>query len=284
MDRRLVGCGWIALLLHASLGAAGVLRPPLAPPALPAAVAETSVDLLPDPAPPAEPPPEAPPSIPAAEQPSRVATRARPRPATPTEPARVITTPDAEASAGVAPETLPETRPEPEPAPARRLSLADLGVTGRSAAILAPLPDAPRRVPEDVAGLKGALRAHDVALGLGPGGAVANRLRRFAQDLAPLASEATISVDLSKTGTVDTLWLDECTSSEREWRAMLRAVRVSLADESIVAAGPVRVTLRVTSRSSKRSGSGGMLDFDLSNIGSPTLHTVNIRVLAQTPL
>jgi len=211
---------------------------------------------------------------------------ARPRPRAALAPlAGVITSAAAEPSAGAVPE-VPSTpdRSEPSTPPARRLSLAELGLSGHSAAILPPQPDAPRQAPQDVAGLKQALAARDVALGLGPGGAVASQLRIAAQQLAPLGSQATISVDLASDGSIDTVWLDDVTSSEQDWRKVLRAFRLRLG-QRYVASGPVRVTLLVTSRSAKRAGnSESFLDFDVSNIGSPTLHTVHVRVLAQTPL
>ena len=82
------------------------------------------------------------------------------------------------------------------------------------------------------------------------------------------------------------MWLEDVTSNEQDWRKVLHAVRLRLGKRSIISSGgPVRVTLLLTSRSSKRSGpSPGGIDFDVSNIGSPTLHTLHVRVLGQSPL
>jgi hypothetical protein len=295
MNRRLVGCGCAALLLHVAFASFGAMRPSAKVLAT-RADAETDIDLValpaaPEALPPEEepplPPPESrpPPSAPSA--PAAVAARTRARPA-PSALAGIITSPDAEPSAGAVPVPPPDAEPAPNPPtpPARRLSLADLGLTGTSAAIQPPLPDAPSRATSpDVAGMKAALAARDVALGLGPGGAVADQLRRLAHDIAPLGSEATISVDLAKDGSLDTLWLEDVTSNEQDWRKVLHSVRLRLGKRFIASGGPVRVTLLVTSRSAKRSGnSSSFLDFDVSNIGSPTLHTLHVRVLGQAPL
>lgn len=199
--------------------------------------------------------------------------------------AGVITSTNAEGAAGAVHEPAPEPQPGATSAPGRRLSLEALGLTGTSAAILPPLRDAAAAgAPADVAGLKAALAAHDVALGLGPGGAVADQLRRLVHDLAPLGSQATLAVDLASDGSLDTFWLEDVTSDEQDWRKALHALRVRLG-KRFIARGPVRVRLLVTSRSARRAGnSQGGLDFDLSNIGSPTLHTLHVRVLGQSPL
>jgi hypothetical protein len=288
MNRRLVGCGCAAVLLHAAFAGLGAIQPSAPPRAAPAA-AETDIDLVALPVPPeavpAEEAPRAEPLPPSA--PAAVVARARPK-AAPSALAGIITSPNAETSAGAVPELPPEAEPEPglPTPPAKRLSLADLGLTGTSAAILPPLPDASECVtPPDVAGMKAALAARDVALGLGPGGAIAEQLRRLAHDVAPLGSQATISVDLARDGSLDTLWLEDVTSNEQDWRKVLHAVRVRLGKRFIASGGPVRVTLLVTSRSAKRGGnSSGIFDFDVSNIGSPTLHTLHVRVLGQSPL
>jgi hypothetical protein len=286
MDRRLVGCVSAALLLHVSLAALGALGS-TTPGRAPHTAAETSLELLPfaEEKPRAPPVPEEPASavMPPPAPPAALA--ARPRPRAELAPLAALDAADAEPTAGHVPElAAPLESPEPSLPPARRLSLAELGLTGRSAALQPPLPDAPPKAAQDVAGLKRALTARDVALGLGPGGAVASQLRIAAQELAPLGSQATISVDLSRDGSVDTVWLDDVTSSEQDWRKVLRAFRLRLGQRAI-ASGPVRVTLLVTSRSTKRAGnSDSLLEFDVSNIGSPTLHTVHVRVLAQSPL
>ncbi len=170
-------------------------------------------------------------------------------------------------------------------APGKRLSLSDLGLTGTSSALLPPFSDgAPGRVDQDVGGLKQALRARDTELGLGPGGAVAAQIRPVAQDLAPLSSEATLVVDLASDGSIDTIFLDSSTSSEGEWRKVMRAVRAR-AGQQFVANGPMRVTVLVTCRSATRSGGAhGAFSFDVSNIGSPTMRWLHIKVLRQEPL
>jgi hypothetical protein len=185
---------------------------------------------------------------------------------------------------------VPDEAPAPEPSPdgltppAKRLSLDDLGLTGTSAAVLPP-PQDERPRDNDVGGLKRELRARDTELGLGPGGAVAERIRRSALDFAPLNSEATLSVDLSRDGSIDAIAIDDVTSSEGEWRKVIRAVRQRLGRQFVARGGPMRITLRVTSRSSTRSGgSKGGFSFDLSNIGSPTMHWLHIRVVRQADL
>ena len=128
--------------------------------------------------------------------------------------------------------------------------------------------------------------ARDTELGLGPGGAVASAVRTPARELAPLGSEATFSVNLSADGSVVAVSLDGVTSDDTAWNALLRVLRERLASLSVTVGRPTRVTVLVTNRSTLRAGNapGGPFQFDLSNIGSPTIQSLHVRVLAQTPL
>jgi hypothetical protein len=147
------------------------------------------------------------------------------------------------------------------------------------------MPDILPPARRDVAGLGQELMAHDTRLGLGPGGAVASAVRGSARELAPLNSEATISVDLNADGSVAAISLDRVASAERQWAALVQSLRETLKSLSVKAGRPLRVTLLVTNQSAPRAGNpSGPFQFDLSNIGSPTLQSLHVRVVAQLPL
>lgn len=183
------------------------------------------------------------------------------------------------AAVGGLPEAAPE-RPE-----GKRLSLADLGLSPGGKAFHLPMPDVAPRTPSDPGKLQDALMSRDTELGLGPGGAVASAVRASAHELAPLGSQATFSVDLAPDGSISAVSLVDVSSHDTAWNALLRALREDLARLSVRIDRPLRITLLLTNRSTKRAGnSGGPLTFDLSNIGSPTIQSLHVRVLAQTPL
>jgi hypothetical protein len=273
------------LLFHAALLAFGARPVPTSPPAA-ERTDEAEIELFepdpldPEPASPSapvvsEPAPSPPPSL----RP-RVAVRASP-------PRRDVT----QRSGAIAPEALPPGEPDASAGnivPTKRLSLADLGLTGSGsgAAFLQGALDPPQRTTPDVGGLQQERMARDTELGLGPGGAVASAVRTPARELAPLGSEATFSVDLSADGAVVAVSLDGVTSDDTAWNALLRVLRERLASLSVTVGRPTRVTVRVTNRSTLRAGNapGGPFQFDLSNIGSPTIQSLHVRVLAQTPL
>jgi hypothetical protein len=146
------------------------------------------------------------------------------------------------------------------------------------------MQDVAPAAPTDPGQLKDARMVRDTELGLGPGGAVASAVRASAYELAPLESRATISVDLDPDGSVRLISLVDVSSNDTGWNALLRALRKDLARLSVKTDRPLRVTLLLTNRSTQRAGSGGLLDFDLSNIGSPMIQSLHVRVLAQTPL
>jgi hypothetical protein len=136
-----------------------------------------------------------------------------------------------------------------------------------------------------VAGLRRALQARDTELGLGAGGAVAEAIRRSAYDLAPLDSEATVSVDLSAAGSISAIAIDDATSRTNEWERAMRDVHQRLGDRFVAAGGAQRVTLLVRSRSRTRAGSSATMNsFDVSNIGSPSMQSLHIEVLRQMRL
>jgi hypothetical protein len=296
MRLRFTSCCAGALLLHASLLAlgsrseAGLL--PRAPSALESR--ETEVELFAfgsiDPKPPAlpatpsEPPPS--PSVAPEAQPKVVARASRSRSHAPViASASAASAVDAAASsAGPPAEPTAAPEAEPEPRPGKRLSPAALGLSLSGGAFVQHMQDILPAAPSDPGQLHDARMARDTELGLGPGGAVANAVRASAYELAPLESRATISVDLDPDGSVRLISLIDVSSNDTGWNALLRALRKDLARLSVKTARPLRVTLQLTNRSTKRAGSGGLLDFDLSNIGSPMIQSLHVRVLAQTPL
>ena len=288
MRLRFTFCCAGAVLLHAGLlalgGGSGRLLAPAA-----TSTSETEVELLatepiePELAPPGpiEPPP-APSAAPAARS-YVVAHASRPRTETPTKsPASAPAVLDAAASSE-APTAPPGAAAEP--AHGKRLSPADLGLFPSRGGFLPQMRDVLPAAPTDPGKLRDAQMARDTELGLGPGGAVASAVRGSAYDLAPLGSQATFSVDLDRDGSVSAVSLVEVSSNDAAWNALLRTLRKDLARLSVKADRPLRVTLLLTNRSTKRAGSaGGVLDFDLSNIGSPTIQSLHVRVLSQTPL
>jgi hypothetical protein len=292
MTPRLTSCCAGALLLHAALLALGA-RP--APPRSPSSARrdETEVELLaPDRLEPVPVPVPAP-SEPAASEPAaRLPTDARPRVAARDPLRRSAARSSSGASIPEAPITPEAPAAEPDavagaPPPNKRLSLADLGLVGggNGAALLQGAQDTPRRATEDVGGLRQARMARDTELGLGPGGAVASAVRTPARELAPLGSQATFSIDLSAEGSVLAISLDGVSSNDTAWDALLRALRERLRRLSVPVGRATRVTVLVTNRSTLRAGnSSSLMDFDLSNIGSPTIQSLHVRVLAQTPL
>jgi hypothetical protein len=284
MTLRLTSCCAGALLLHVALLALGARPVPTSPPSA-ARTDEAEIELFaPDPVElePASPPApvrESAPSPPPDLRPRIVARAPRPRSEVP------------QSSGAAVPGAPSPAEPDAssgDPAPRKRLSLADLGVTGSGnrAAFLQGALDAPQRTTPDVGGLRQAQMARDTELGLGPGGAVASAVRTSARELAPLGSEATFSVDLNAEGSVVAVSLDGVTSDDMAWNALLRVLRERLASLSVTGGRPTRVTVLVTNRSTLRAGNapGSPFQFDLSNIGSPTIQSLHVRVLAQAPL
>lgn len=292
MDLRLAGCCAGALLLHGALLALASLPGP-APAPLAVAFDEAEVELLESPSLPPPPPPEAtPPSSP--EPPERSAPP--PRVARATAQRRPSATPaplGTEAASELAavpddPENASESGVKTSP-PRKSLSPAELGLgVGRAggSVFLDQMRDAPPPAKKpDVGGVREALMARDTRLGLGPGGAVAAAVRGPALELAPLNSEATISVDLNADGSVAAIFLEQVSSYDREWSALVSALRGRLKALSARAGRPLRVRLLVTNRSTLRAGNpASPLQFDLSNIGSPTMQSLHVRVLTQAPL
>jgi hypothetical protein len=298
MRLRFTSCCAGAVLLHAGLLALGSRGESALSPAAPSVFGsrETEVELLapesiePERAAPpvrSEPPPT--PSV-APVEPEVVARAARSRsdaPATASAsaaPALDAAVPSAVSSA--APTVAPDAAAEPPHR--KRLSPADLGLFPSSGVFLPQMQDTPPTAPTartDPGQLRDSQMARDTELGLGPGGAVASAVRASAYDLAPLGSQATISVDLDREGSISGVSLVDVSSNDTAWNALLRALRKDLARLAVKNDRPLRVTLLLTNRSTKRAGnSGGLLDFDLSNIGSPTIQSLHVRVLAQTPL
>lgn len=259
---------------------------------------ETEVDLLagasnePEAAAPAAPSEPPPPSAPPAALPkalTRVSRSQRdPAVATSARDTAAATSASAQTEvAAAATEAAPTTAPgvAPEPSPGKRLSPADLGLFPNSGVFLQQMQDVLPTAPKDPGKLRDDRMARDTELGLGPGGAVANAVRASAYELAPLGSQATFSVDLDPDGSIRAVSVVEVSSNDTAWNALLRALRKDLARLIVKTDRPLRVTLLLTNRSAKRAGnSGGLLDFDLSNIGSPTMQSLHVRVLAQTPL
>jgi hypothetical protein len=280
MDRRLLWSSSVALVLHAGPFALSLReRRSVAEQQTKSEIAIEIVPIVRErEAVPPELPNPAPTSAPSATRSTRHPLAARPR----VEPAPASAADDSADADTLAPAA--QTTPAPDsnsPTDEKHLSLEQLGLTGPRT-WLPTARDTPAPRNEDIGGLKRGLSAHDVELGLGPGGAVAAEIRRAAQDLAPLDSAATISVDLTGAGTIAEVWLDEATSGSIEWRKVCRALQERL-KKPFTVTGPVRITLSVKSQSAKRSGAGNSpFSFDLSNIGSPTLHTIAVRVLAES--
>jgi hypothetical protein len=296
MRLRFTSCWAGALLLHAGLLALGSRSEAGLPPQVPIALEsrETEVELFPfgslDPQPPALPaaPSDPPPtrSVAPEAQPKVVARASRPR-SDAAVVAAASSEPGAAAAASAVASSAEQTAaPEAatEPRPGKRLSPLDLGLSPGGGAFVQHMRDVSRAAPSDPGQLQGARMARDTELGLGPGGAVASAVRASAYELAPLESRATISVDLDPDGSIRLISLVDVSSNDAGWNALLRALRKDLARLSVKTARPLRVTLLLTNRSTQRAGSGGLLDFDLSNIGSPMIQSLHVRVLAQTPL
>jgi hypothetical protein len=295
MRHRFTACWAGALLLHASLLALGSRSEAGLPPRVPSALEsrETEVELFAfgsiDPQPPAlptaasEPPPA--PSVAPDVQPKVVARASRSRSDAVTASANSAPALDAAASpAASSAEQTAAPEAAPEPRPGKRLSPADLGLSLGGGAFVQHMQDIPPAAPTDPGQLKDARMVRDTELGLGPGGAVASAVRASAYELAPLESRATISVDLDPDGSIRLISLVDVSSNDTGWNALLRALRKDLARLSVKTDRPLRVTLLLTNRSTRRAGSGGLFDFDLSNIGSPMIQSLHVRVLAQTPL
>jgi hypothetical protein len=290
MRLRFTSCCAGALLLHAGLLALGSWGETALPATSSTRVAsETEVELLaresiePEPAAPAAPrEPPTTPSVAAAALPRVVARASRSRSDAPvTASASAPPILDAAVSSA-APIIAPGAAAEP--APGKRLSPADLGLFPQSGVFLPPMQEQPS-APSDPGKLRDARMARDTELGLGPGGAVASAVRASAYELAPLGSQATFSVDLDRDGSISAVSLVEVSSADTAWNALLRALRKDLARLIVKTDRPLRVTLLLTNRSTKRAGnSSSPFDFDLSNIGSPTIQSLHVRVLAQAPL
>lgn len=296
MRLRFTSCCAGALLLHASLLALGSWTEAGLPPRVPRALEsrETEVELFAfgsvDPQPSALPtaPSEAPPapSVTPAAQPKVVARTSRSRSEIPAM-ASASAAPAVDAAAPSDASSAEQTAAPgatPEPRRGKRLSPADLGLSLSGGAFVQHMQDIAPAAPTDPGQLQDARMARDTELGLGPGGAVASAVRASAYELAPLESRATISVDLDADGSIRLISLVDVSSNDTGWNALLRALRKDLARLSVKTDRPLRVTLLLTNRSTKRAGSGGLLDFDLSNIGSPMIQSLHVRVLAQTPL
>jgi hypothetical protein len=296
MRLRFTSCCAGALLLHGSLLALGSWSEAGLAPRVPRALEsrETEVELFAfgsvDPQPRAlpMPPSEASPtpSVTPAAQPKAVARASRSRSDIPAmASASAAPAVDAAASSGASSaEQTAAPGATPEPRRGKRLSPADLGLSLGGGAFVQHMQDIAPAAPTDPGQLQDARMARDTELGLGPGGAVASAVRTSAYELAPLESRATISVDLDADGSIRLISLVDVSSNDTGWNALLRALRKDLARLSVKTDRPLRVTLLLTNRSTKRAGSGGLLDFDLSNIGSPMIQSLHVRVLAQTPL
>lgn len=272
-------------MFHAALLALGVWLAPTSPP-FAARTDEAEIELFePDPL---DPEPASPPAPVVSEPAPSPPPDLRPRVAARAPRSRSEVTRSSEAAEPEAPPPAEPYTSAGNPEPRKRLSLADLGVTGsgNGTVFLEGAPDAPQRPAPDVGGLRQERMARDTELGLGPGGAVASAVRTPAREFAPLGSEATFSVDLSADGSVVAVSLDGVTSDDTAWNALLRVLRERLASLSVRVGRPTRVTVLVTNRSTLRAGNapGGPFQFDLSNIGSPTMQSLHVRVLAQTPL
>lgn len=297
MRLRFTSCCAGAVLLHAGLLALGRTESALSP-AAPSALEsrETEVDLLARESieperviPPVriEPPM---PSVASVDRPEVVARAARSRsdapPTASTNAPPALDAAVSSAASSAAPTAAPEASAEPPHR--KRLSPADLGLFPSSGVFLPQMQDMPPTAPTartDPGQLLDSRMARDTELGLGPGGAIASAVRTSAYELAPLGSQATVSVDLDRDGSIRGVSLVDVSSNDTAWNALLRALRKDLARRVVKTDRPLRVTLLLTNRSTKRAGnSGGFLDFDLSNVGSPTIQSLHVRVLAQTPL
>jgi hypothetical protein len=291
MRLRFTSCCAGAVLLHAGLLALGSGSERSLPSAAANALdsRETEVELItresiePEPAAPADPAASPAPSAAPAARPQLVARASVSRSETPlVASASAAPVLDADVSSA-APAVAPEAAAEP--LPGKRLSLTELGLSPKSGGLLQQMLDTLPTAPRDAGPLQHSRMARDTELGLGPGGAVASAVRVSAYELAPLGSQATFSVDLDRNGSISAVSLVDVSSNDTAWNALLRALRKDLARLSVKTDRPLRVTLLLTNRSTKRAGnSGGLLDFDLSNIGSPTIQSLHVRVLAQTPL
>jgi hypothetical protein len=287
--RRLYVSVSLAVLFHAGLSFAGYLtemrpRPSVVP--RDHRAAEVDIELYT----PAEErarepePPAAMPATPALAAASRLPTARRksaPEPGT---------APRAASDAAVVVES-PEPNPEasegtqaPASTQPKRLGLSELGLThGIGAAVIPPIQQTPQERDADIGGLRSGLMARDTELGLGPGGKVADAVRREARDVAPLQSRATFVVNVDAGGAVTNISLRDATSHDDAWSKVVRILRDKIRSLTPWRGGAVQVVLAVRSLTGLRSGpsSGGPLSFDLSNIGSPELHHFHVQVLEQ---
>jgi hypothetical protein len=161
--------------------------------------------------------------------------------------------------------------------------LNDLGLGNGMglAAMTFPEDTAPER-DADIGGLRQALMDRDTHLGLGPGGKIADEVRKLTRDLAPVDSRATLIVSVDPTGAVTDISLREATDDTDEWSKVLRILRAKITEILPWRGGAVRVTLAVHSVSAPRSGpSSRPFSFDVSNIGSSEIHHLHVQVLEQ---
>jgi hypothetical protein len=165
----------------------------------------------------------------------------------------------------------------------KRLSLSDLGVGSDTNAVsLMPVQTPPTRAEQDIGGLRKGLMERDTELGLGPGGKVADVLRRFARDIAPLGSQATIVFSMNEAGEVTDISLRDAANDSAGWTKVLKILRDQIKAISPWPGGALKVTLSVRSISAPRSGiPRSPTEFDVTNIGSPMMHHFHVRVLEQ---
>lgn len=165
----------------------------------------------------------------------------------------------------------------------RRLTLEDLGVgPSRRIAALAPAPAAP--VDRDVGGLRQGLLNRDTELGLGPGGKIADELGHVIRDIAPIGSTATVTVVVNESGAVQDVSLRDATGDSPAWVKALETVSQKVKRISPWPGGAFKITLGIRSVSAPRAGKardGDGITFDVSNIGSPSIHHFHVYVLDQ---
>ena len=163
-----------------------------------------------------------------------------------------------------------------------------MGLTGSGsgAAFLQGALDAPQRTTPDVGGLQQERMARAPSWGSAPGAPSPAPCEHLRASSRRSDREAHGFGRFDADGAVVAVSLDGVTSDDTAWNALLRVLRERLASLSVTVGRPTRVTVRVTNRSTLRAGNapGGPFQFDLSNIGSPTIQSLHVRVLAQTPL
>lgn len=166
----------------------------------------------------------------------------------------------------------------------RRLSPEQLGLAGgvmRTA--FADLQEREEQPPSnDAAQLRQELLDADTRAGLGAGWELAALVRRVVTNQAPLGSTATFSFEVAASGAVTGIALQAASSARAQWLRLLERLRQQIVQLQRVPAGPLTAILELSNRSTKRGGgSKRWSDFDVSNIGSPWMQQLNVRVLRQ---